>query len=317
MFIKQRTIRNSIGERSEALIIRPLPAALTVVILVFLFAAAGFFLGRIMSGPATQPTVKEHPAPFEDLYRAACVLYEQGEFNGCLKICEQLRQEAALPEPIQKDLLVKSAWCLHYLTKENEALQVIDRALARYPLFHPLLQLKADLLLMNDRYKEAQPVIDLLAEELPGPRVWFSRGKLNVGVNAYEKAIENFRVVLSCGIPTFAREAASHLAILYADKIKDFHEAHRYVKVLLESDPFGFNTHATAGRVLLVEGRYEEAKSHLMKAVAQRPDNVPVLLNLAIFYDRQGDEDHRSLYLDMATEIDPESKAKYEALKTF
>jgi hypothetical protein len=54
-----------------------------------------------------------------------------------------------------------------------------------------------------------------------------------------------------------------------------------------------------------------------MKAVAQRPDNVEVLLNLAVFYDRQGDEDHKTLYLNMATEIDPDSRAKYEALKTF
>ncbi len=317
MFIKQRTIRNSVGERSEALIMRPLPAALTVVILVFLFAAAGFFLGRQMSEPGPQARLNKQPAPFEDLYRATCVLFEQGEFNSCLKICEQLRQKEALPEPIQKDLFVKSAWCLYHLKRKNEALQAIDRALGRYPRFHPLLQLKSDLLLMDHRYEEAQPVIDLLATELPGPRVWLSRGKLNVGLNAYEKAIENFRVVLSCGIPVFERDAASNLAILYAEKIKDFHEAHRYVKVLLESDPSGFNAHATAGRVLLVQGRHEEAKSHLMKAVAQRPDNVEVLLNLAVFYDRQGDEDHKTLYLDMATEIDPDSKAKYEALKSF
>ena len=317
MFVKQRTIRNSVGERSEALIVRPLPAALTVVILVFLFAAAGFFLGRQMSKPGPQARLNKQPAPFEDLYRAACVLFEQGEFNACLKICEQLRQKGASPEPIQKDLFVKSAWCLYHLKRGNEALQVIDRGLARYPRFHPLLQLKSDLLLMDHRYEEAQSVIELLAAELPGPRVWLSRGKLNVGLNAYEKAIENFRVVLSCGIPVFERDAASNLAILYAEKIKDFHEAHRYVKVLLESDPSGFNAHATAGRVLLIEGRYEEAKTHLMKAVAQRPDNVEVLVNLAVFYDRQGDEDHKTLYLNMATEIDPDSRAKYEALKTF
>jgi cytochrome c-type biogenesis protein CcmH/NrfG len=54
-----------------------------------------------------------------------------------------------------------------------------------------------------------------------------------------------------------------------------------------------------------------------MKAVAQRPDHVEVLLNLAVFYDRQGDADHRALYLDMATQIDPESAARYETLKTF
>lgn len=54
-----------------------------------------------------------------------------------------------------------------------------------------------------------------------------------------------------------------------------------------------------------------------MKAVAQRPDHVEVLLNLAVFYDRQGDADHRVLYLDMATQIDPESRTKYEALKKF
>ena len=317
MFVKQRTIRNSVGERSEALIMRPGPAVLAVVVLVLLFAAVGFFLGRQMSKPVTRPRVSEQPAPFESLYRAACVLFERGEFNGCLKICEQLRQDGALPEPLQKDLFVKRAWCLHYLKQGDEALQVIDRALGRYPRFHPLLQLKADILLMDDRYEEARPVIDLLAEELPGPRVWLSRGKLNVGLNKYAKAIENFRVVLSCGIPAFEREAATRLAILYAEEIKDFHEANRYVKVLLESDPSGFNAHATAGRVLLVQRRYEEAKSHLMKAVAQRPDHVEVLLNLAVFYDRQGDADHRALYLDMATQIHPESRTKYEALKTF
>jgi tetratricopeptide (TPR) repeat protein len=317
MFIKQRTIRNSVGERSEALIMRPLPAVLTVVTLVFLFGAAGFFLGRQVSEPSPQAKLKKQPAPFEDLYRAACILFEQGEFNGCLKICEQLRQKEGLPAPLQKDLSVKTAWCLYHLKKGNEALQVIDRALGRYPRFHPLLQLKSDLLLMDHRYEEAQPVIDLLAAELPGPRVWLSRGKLHVGLNAYEKAMENFRVVLSCGIPVFERDAASNLAILYAEKIKDFHEAHRYVQVLLESDPAGFNAHATAGRVLLVQGRHEEAKTHLMKAVAQRPDSVEVLLNLAVLYDRQGDEDHKTLYLDMATEIDPDSRAKYEALKTF
>jgi tetratricopeptide (TPR) repeat protein len=317
MFVKQRTVRNSVGERSEALIMRPGPAVLAVVVLVVLFSAAGFFLGRQTAKPVTRPRVSEQPAHFESLYRAACVLFERGEFNGCLKICEQLRQDGPLPEPVQKDLFVKRAWCLHYLKKGDQALDVIDGALGRYPRFHPLLQLKADILLMQDRYEEARPVVDLLAEELPGPRVWLSRGKLNVGLNKYAKAIENFRVVLSCGIPAFEREAATRLAILYAEKIKDFHEANRYVKVLLESDPSGFNAHATAGRVLLVQGRYEEAKSHLMKAVAQRPDHVEVLLNLAVFYDRQGDADHRALYLDMATQIDPESRTKYEALKKF
>jgi hypothetical protein len=57
--------------------------------------------------------------------------------------------------------------------------------------------------------------------------------------------------------------------------------------------------------------------AHLMKPVAQRPDHVEVLLNLAVFYDRQRDADHRALYMDMGTQIDPESRTKYEALKTF
>ena len=130
-------------------------------------------------------------------------------------------------------------------------------------------------------------------------------------------AVENLQLVLAAGTPVLKREAALLLAELYAEKTKDFDQANRCIRILLESDPWSFTSQAIAGRVMLVQGRYEEAKAHLMKAVAQEPGNVDALLNLAVVFERQGEKNGQSLYLEMAKNIDPDCTLKYEALQRF
>jgi len=316
MFIRLRTVRNRSGKQEEAIILRPLPAVLVLIIVTFFLTAGGFSLGKHVERLSVQPFLDEHVTAYEALYRAACVPFEEGNFLCALRIFERLRDEY-LPPKVQKEVVAKQVECLNSLGKPKEALRVIDTALKEYGHITLLLHQKADILLVTKNYQEARHVIDLLANNSPGPRVWLSRGKLYVELKDYSMAVENLELVLTAGTPALQREAAILLAGLYAERIKDFEKANRCVGILLESDPWSVTAQATAGRVLLVQGRYEEAKAHLMKAVAQEPGNVNALLNLALVFDRQGEKNGQSLYLGMAKDMDPESPVKYQVLQRF
>jgi FimV-like protein len=287
-----------------------------LVVVTFLLTAGGFSLGKHVERLSVQPFVDKQVTEYDALFRAACVPFEEENFHCALRIFERLRDEH-LPPKVEKEVVAKQVQCLHYLGKSKEALRVIDTALHEHGHIPLLLHQKADILLATKNYREARQVIGLLADNRPGPRVWLSRGKLYMELEDYARAVENLELVLTAGTPALQREAAILLAGLYAERIKDFDKANRCVGIVLESDPWGIMSLTTAGRVFLVQGRYEEARAHLMKAVAQEPGNVNALLNLALVFDRQGQKNGQALYLEMAKNMDPESPIKYQVLRDY
>ncbi|GEM_PF-3391173 len=240
--------------------------------------------------------------------------HRRREFAESLALADELLAREDVDEAARRDLYVKKAWAQYYLGDLDAAHQTIAAGLEEFPGFDPLAQMQADLLLVQKRYDEAEPVIEALVKRTGSPAALFARGNLLWARGAYQEAARAFRTVLTNGTPPLERGAAQNLALLYAEHLKDPQQAEVYLTVLMGLAPEGAATHATVGRVSLLRGNFERAETFLRRAHRAAPGSLDVVLGLSVLCLRTGREDEAARFLDIARELDPEAETLYHAL---
>lgn len=261
------------------------------------------------------PAGRRQPANAqEEQHLALLKAFQRGDFDTAVQTAEALLSGPIKPA-MGKDVYAKLAWAHLLLKDEDKALAAVDRGLDAYKDCQPLLQLKADALIMAGRYAEADPVVAQLVKLDPGPTVLFARGNLRRGQGRYEAAARDYRVVLGRGSPSQERAAVNNLALLYAEDLGDLGRADFYVSMLIALAPEGYTTASTVGRVFLLQKRYQEAERFLRRAAELAPGRVEPLLNLILVYERTEQVAKARDARARAKALSPDWEAQLEALR--
>jgi tetratricopeptide (TPR) repeat protein len=228
--------------------------------------------------------------------------FAERDWLASLNLCEKILEQKHLDRYLHQDTLLKYVTCFFYLGKHDEALAAIDSGLENFPDYYPLLQRQADIFVIREEYSKALPIVERLARKSPSPGVLFTRGNVYYGLGDYKQAAANFRAVLSSGDPVQERAAANNLALIWAEKLKNFARAEIYVNVLLGLAPESPRTLATVGRVALVQGNLRRARKFLGESHQAAPRNLDNLLNLALLAELEGDRTQSETWLKQAKE---------------
>lgn len=106
----------------------------------------------------------------------------------------------------------------------------------------------------------------------------------------------------------------------YADYIavcikrNDFTEAENWVKLGLKEFPNHPTLWNGKGYLMFVQGKYAEAKKCYVHALAETPDNIAVLENIALLYSTVNDKAQAKVYLQKILKLDPGHKAARNAM---
>jgi tetratricopeptide (TPR) repeat protein len=237
-----------------------------------------------------------------------------GQWADALLICEQLLDRDDLADATMRDLYAKAAWCMHHMGQTGEALALLNEASERIGHDIALAHQRADLLLFTGHPQQAAEVLQAIAEPPYSAPVAFSLANTHRALGHTDEAIAHLRLVMAHGDRDLERAAANNLALIYADDLNDFNRAHVYLTMLLSLAPEHPTSLATAGRILLLQGRYDEAEHFLQRAREQAPESVDVLIHLAALYRQFDRTDQSRALLAEARQLDPGCDEPYEQL---
>lgn len=240
--------------------------------------------------------------------------FEQTDYTESLKKANLLLAMEGLDSNIRRDALLKKGWALFYLGDPALAETVAREGLQDFPQFQPLEFLLGKSLLLQEKWGEAQPIIENLVKLQASPDRLFARGNLYNGLGKHEHAVADFRQVLQYGNPFQERAAANNLALLLAEKIGDMAGAEIYVTVLMGLAPTSFRTFLTVGRVSMLQGNLERAEVFLERAYQKQDKNVEAVLNLAILRQIQGKKNESKKLLEQAQLLDPDYQSLFNLI---
>ena len=123
-----------------------------------------------------------------------------------------------------------------------------------------------------------------------------------------QKAIENYRKAAENDAnPDMKKLALQYLVAAYGpDKLNDPTQAEPIVQEMIRLAPNDPGNYFALARIYEDAGRYEEAEAALVKAQEMNPQDVTVYVQLAGFYNRQGDAFEKTMdALHKAAEINP------------
>ncbi len=226
--------------------------------------------------------------------------FQERNWTQTLAISDEILKQKRLDPDLLQDVVLKQSSALIQKADYDQGLAAVEAGLDRLPNSLPLKQRKADILLMLRRFEDAAPLVRNLARTRPTAGTLFARANLRYGLGDYAGAVEDYRFVLSNGSPVQERAAANNLALLYAERLRNFNMAEFYGTVLVGLAPESFRTLATVGRVGLVTGNLSRAELFLQNAHKQRPEDVEVLLNLSLLAEKQGAPDKAERYRNQA-----------------
>ncbi len=242
--------------------------------------------------------------------------FAKGDWQLCLEQAQLLLNQPPRPlaPPTRRDVIAKAAWARFYLGRHDEALATLASAITEDPEATRLQHPRADMLLMLGRPQEARPVVEQLLEADPHAGVVFTLGNLHHAEGRTDLAIAAFRQVLAHGDRQQERAAAHNLALIYALDLHDHTRANAYLTMLLALAPESPAALAAAGRIMLLQDRLPEAENFLKRAHRMTPRSTEVMINLAILYDRQGQDELARAMRHKATLQDPHWSARLEGL---
>ena len=112
----------------------------------------------------------------------------------------------------------------------------------------------------------------------------FSAGRLHVGLNQLEEAIQEYEHILA--LDPENREARLFLATLYAQQ-RRFPKAIRTIQEILRLEPQSVVGHYYLGRFYLETDKLAEAKKEFNRTLSLDPKFVPAMFDLAVALERE------------------------------
>jgi len=105
--------------------------------------------------------------------------------------------------------------------------------------------------------------------------------------------------------------AAAALSVRTWNRNEDWHNNRKLAEATLKTSPDSPRFHVIMGQELTRQRRYEEARDHLEKALAQNPDHVPALNNLGLAYRNLGDNLKAAAALERLIRLEPNQYQAY------
>jgi tetratricopeptide (TPR) repeat protein len=135
-----------------------------------------------------------------------------------------------------------------------------------------------------------------------------------------QKAIENYRKAAEQDQnPEMKKLAMQYLVAAYGpDKLNDPVAAEPIVQEMISMSPNDVGNYFALAKIYEDAGRYEEAEQALLKARDVAPNDVTVYVQLAGFYNRQGDQFDKVMEaLHKAADIQPNDPQGHQLVATY
>jgi tetratricopeptide (TPR) repeat protein len=135
-----------------------------------------------------------------------------------------------------------------------------------------------------------------------------------------QKAIENYRKSAEQDQnPEMKKLAMQYLVAAYGpDKLNDPVAAEPIVQEMISMSPNDVGNYFALAKIYEDAGRYEEAEQALLKAREVAPNDVTVYVQLAGFYNRQGDQFDKVMEaLHKAADIQPNDPQGHQLVATY
>lgn len=135
-----------------------------------------------------------------------------------------------------------------------------------------------------------------------------------------QKAIENYRKAAEQDQnPEMKKLAMQYLVAAYGpDKLNDPVAAEPIVQEMISMSPNDVGNYFALAKIYEDAGRYEEADQALLKAREVAPNDVTVYVQLAGFYNRQGDQFDKVMEaLHKAADIQPNDPQGHQLVATY
>ena len=135
-----------------------------------------------------------------------------------------------------------------------------------------------------------------------------------------QKAIENYRKAAERDQnPEMKTLAMQYLVAAYGpDKLNDPVAAEPIVQEMISMSPNDVGNYFALAKIYEDAGRYEEAEQALLKAREVAPTDVTVYVQLAGFYNRQGDQFDKTMEaLHKAADIQPNDPQGHQLVATY
>ena len=163
----------------------------------------------------------------------------------------------------------------------NKTLGLVENGLSSFPGNYALLKLKAASLLFLNNYGEAVKTYNLLPDSLLTAAEYARLGKIFQSVN-------NDSIAYIFLKKAFQKD--SLLADIYLDlgnlnlKSRNFDQALYFYNKKINVDPASLSSYVNAALCLIQLQKYNEAKSYLLKTLAQKSDYMPADIWMARDY---------------------------------
>ncbi len=224
------------------------------------------------------------------------------------------RQQTAAVENLRAQAYIRNH-------QENEALQALKKAIALTPSDEKLYVFISDACLDEGDYELGVQVIDAGLRNLPNsPRLFYQRGLFRMRLEEVDLANLDFEFAhklspdSDIGYIAAAQRALSSGNIEAAiritrEAIRKQHQHYMLLTILGEALLRSGATPATSAE-------FQEARSALEKAVAERPDYSSAQLALGKVYLLQSRLQDAITHFEMSRQLDPANPAVYTALAT-
>ena len=169
----------------------------------------------------------------------------------------------------------------------NRALVVLEDVLIRDPSYLPAQEKKMDILLKNDREKDASKDIEEYISMYPTtPQYYYLRAMLNLQKQKYDKAIADFDKSIQLDMPggtiykVYLNRGMAHFSNGdYEDAEADFNE-------VIAIDSRNAAAYHGKGMVKYEMGQYEDALVEFQKSLKISPKNPIAQFNMGMTYFR-------------------------------
>jgi tetratricopeptide (TPR) repeat protein len=135
-----------------------------------------------------------------------------------------------------------------------------------------------------------------------------------------QKAIENYQKAAQVDTnPEMKKLAMQYLVAAYGpDKLNDPTKAEPIVQEMIRLSPNDPGNYFAIAQIYENAGRYEEAEQALVKAREAAPNDVTVYVQMAGFYNRQGDQFEKTMEaLHKAADIKPDDPQGHQLVATY
>ena len=133
------------------------------------------------------------------------------------------------------------------------------------------------------------------------------------------KAITNYKKAAEVVVnPQIKSLALQYLVAAYGpDKLNDPSQAETILKQMIEMDPKDTSNYFVLSKIYQDAGDYEQAEAQLLKAKEAAPSDVAVLMQLAGFYNTQGEFPKTIEALEQRVALEPNNPEAHHTVATY